>query len=42
MLVRAVAWLAVIVVTGWLLSVTLRTSDQISLGRIWYGLWFGY
>lgn len=28
------AWLIVLVVTYWLLSATLRTSDQISLGRI--------
>ena len=33
-LARVVAWLAVVVIVAWLLSVTLRTSDQISLGRI--------
>jgi glycopeptide antibiotics resistance protein len=31
---RIVAWLAVGMIVIWLLSVTLRTSDQISLGRI--------
>jgi glycopeptide antibiotics resistance protein len=31
---RIIAWLAVAAVAWWLLSATLRTSDQISLGRI--------
>jgi glycopeptide antibiotics resistance protein len=31
---RLVAWLAVILVTSWLLSMTLRTTNEISLGRI--------
>jgi glycopeptide antibiotics resistance protein len=33
-LARTLAWLALVAVTWWLLSLTLRTSDQISLGRI--------
>jgi hypothetical protein len=33
-LARGAAWLAAAVVVAWLLSATLRTSDQISLGRI--------
>lgn len=31
---RLVVWLLVVGVTYWLLSMTLRTSDEISLGRI--------
>lgn len=31
---NALAWLAVLVVTYWLLSLTLRTSSEINLGRI--------
>jgi glycopeptide antibiotics resistance protein len=33
-LARILAWLALAVITWWLLSMTLRTSNQISLGRI--------
>ena len=33
-LTHIVAWLAVALITLWLLSFTLRTSDQINLGRI--------
>lgn len=28
------AWLAVVGITAWLLSLTLRTSDELSLGRV--------
>jgi glycopeptide antibiotics resistance protein len=31
---RLIAWLAVGAIVAWLLSITLRTSDQISLGRV--------
>jgi VanZ family protein len=33
-LVRVAAWLAVLGVAVWLLSLTLRTSDQLTLGRV--------
>ncbi len=33
-LARILAWLGLVAVTWWLLSMTLRTSDQISLGHI--------
>ena len=33
-LLRIGAWLSVLVITFWLLSLTLRSSDEIALGRI--------